>query len=53
MTFEERAYAVLFEDADESLLTEGELYELYDTISEITEGRSKCAVYATTSKTLQ
>jgi hypothetical protein len=34
MTFEERAYAVLFEGADESLLTEGEIYELYDTVTE-------------------
>lgn len=35
MTFEERAYAVLFEGADESLLTEGEVYELYDTVTEL------------------
>jgi hypothetical protein len=35
MTFDERAYAVLFEDADESLLTEGEIYELYDTVTEL------------------
>lgn len=53
MTFNERAYAVLFEDADESLLTEGEIYELYDTITEITEGRSKKFDYTISSKTLQ
>jgi hypothetical protein len=37
MTFEERAYAVLFENADETLLTEGEIYELYDTVTELIE----------------
>jgi hypothetical protein len=35
MTFDERAYAVLFEGADESLLNEGEIYELYDTVTEL------------------
>jgi hypothetical protein len=38
MTFdddlESRAIEVLFNDGDESLLTEGEVYELYDTITE-------------------
>jgi hypothetical protein len=53
MTFDERAYAVLFEDADESLLTEGELYELYDTITEITKNRSKSVEYTVSTKTLQ
>lgn len=32
--FEERAIAVLFNNADESLLTEGEVYQLYDTVTE-------------------
>ena len=32
--FEERAIEVLFNNGDESLLTEGEVYELYDTITE-------------------
>jgi hypothetical protein len=31
---ESRAIEVLFNDGDESLLTEGEVYELYDTITE-------------------
>jgi hypothetical protein len=38
MTFDDdletRAIEVLFNDGDESLLTEGEVYELYDTITE-------------------
>jgi hypothetical protein len=38
MTFdddlESRAIEVLFNDGDESLLTEGEVYEIYDTITE-------------------
>lgn len=32
--FETRATEVLFNNGDESLLTEGEVYELYDTITE-------------------
>jgi len=32
--FETRAIEVLFNGGDESLLTEGEVYELYDTITE-------------------
>lgn len=32
--FEDRAIEVLFNNGDESLLTEGEVYELYDTITE-------------------
>ena len=32
--FEQRAIEVLFNNGDESLLTEGEVYELYDTITE-------------------
>ena len=53
MTFDERAYAVLFENADETLLSEGELYELYDMITEITKDRSKFFEYTISSKTLQ
>jgi hypothetical protein len=34
---ESRAIEVLFNDGDESLLTEGEVYELYDTITEYVE----------------
>jgi len=38
MTFDDdleaRAIEVLFNDGDESLLTEGEVYEIYDTITE-------------------
>lgn len=34
LSFEERAELVLFHGADESLLTEGEVYEIYDTITE-------------------
>ena len=32
--FETRATEVLFNDGDESLLTEGEVFEIYDTITE-------------------
>ncbi len=32
--FETRATEVLFNNGDESLLTEGEVFELYDTITE-------------------
>ena len=32
--FETRVTEVLFNGGDESLLTEGEVYELYDTITE-------------------
>ena len=32
--FETRAIEVLFNGGDESLLTEGEVFELYDTITE-------------------
>lgn len=32
--FETRAIEVLFNNGDESLLTEGEVYELYDSITE-------------------
>lgn len=32
--FEKRAIAVLFNNADESLLSESEVYELYDMITE-------------------
>jgi hypothetical protein len=32
--FETRVTEVLFNDGDESLLTEGEVYEIYDTITE-------------------
>ena len=32
--FETRATEVLFNGGDESLLTEGEVYEIYDTITE-------------------
>jgi hypothetical protein len=38
MTFDDdletRAIEVLFNNGDESLLTEGEVYEIYDTITE-------------------
>lgn len=39
MTLEERAYEVLFNDGDDSLLTEGEVYEIYDTVMELVEQR--------------
>jgi hypothetical protein len=32
--FETRAIEVLFNGGDESLLTEGEVYELYDSVTE-------------------
>lgn len=37
--FETRATEVLFNGGDESLLTEGEVFEIYDTITEFVKAK--------------
>ena len=40
MTKNDRILAVLFGNADIDLLSEGEVYELYDTVSEVIKERT-------------
>jgi hypothetical protein len=45
-TLEERAYEVLFNNGDESLLSEGEVYEIYDTVMELVAERKQGLEYS-------
>lgn len=40
MTKNDRILAVLFNNADIDLLSEGEVYELYDTVSEVVKNKT-------------